>query len=119
MCEISTAVCSNYVSSGIGLKFVNWTFEPLSGNYNTPPEIASLILTKPIEEKLLVIPISLRYGARGSIEGGFGEYFFGVSFNFGAGNLPESKELKNLFDERPMRDLAFNIGYLWGIGWAD
>lgn len=110
---------SGYISSGIGLKFVNWTYKAVDGYGSVPPEISYLVPRNSIEEKLLVIPLSLRFGRRGSIDGAFGEYFFGFSYNLKAGNLPQSDELKNFFNEKPMRGFAFNLGYLWGIGWAD
>lgn len=110
---------SGYISSGIGLKFVRWNLSPSTNYYTPPDEIASLLPSQNIEEKKLIIPVSLRLGHRGSLDGVFGEYFFGVSYNIGAGNFPEDSYLKNFYDKKPMRSLSFNIGYLWGIGWAD
>lgn len=111
---------SGYISSGIGLKFVKWTFD--ASEISEIP--AGLILPYPsdlLEEKLTVVPLSLKLGSRGSMDGFFSEYYIGFTYNLGADKLPQDDALKNFTadSEKPMNKLAFTLGYSFGIGWAD
>ena len=74
-----------------------------------------------------LIPISLKLGYRGSIDGLFGDYFIGI--NYIPGGSSKNTGI-NSIDNYPLLDsenrtvdcyksIAFTFGMAFGIGWAD
>lgn len=110
---------STYISTGIGLKSVKWYLKPEIDNNSIPESFQGKFSNSPINENKLVVPITFRLGRRGSLDDTFGDISIGVSYNLGANGLNENKYLKYLFEESPMRNIAFGINYSFGFGWAD
>lgn len=108
---------SMYVSSGIGFKSVKWTFIAAS-DYNIPDSLITFTAGTMID-KTTIIPLSIKIGGRGSMDGWFGDWFLGFNYNLGVDKLPAKQSFKDLEFEKPMHKLAFTAGYSFGIGWAD
>lgn len=69
-----------------------------------------------VEAKKTLLPIGLRLGVRGSLEGGFADLYTQVGYNIGGG---ESAFSQAYFSGRDfdLSSMSFTLGLAYGFGW--
>ncbi len=97
-----------YISSGIAYRTIDTKFTDFTyGN------------SEVTKKTYHVLPITLRIGHRGSMDGFFGDLFVGTTFIPGASSIkPGPTIFHDEVDHSFIRGLSFNFGWSMGIGWA-
>ncbi len=68
-----------------------------------------------VEGNGLLIPVGLRIGVRGALDGGYGDFYLAVGQNIGSGEA--FTKLPFLLEESMPSKLMFQLGLAYGIGW--
>jgi hypothetical protein len=111
-------VKSAYLATGIGYRQIDFSMS--TQNYNSSSPDAEAISRGAPLQRITMVPIYLKIGSRGEIDGWFGDYFIGLNFNPGAGNQKSGNQtIDNLLNEKYFRTFSFTFGLAFGLGWAD
>lgn len=100
---------SGYIASTLGFKKVNYGYSDEEGGEGDLS----------LKESKLIIPLGLRLGWRGSIDGWFGDGFIGAGLNIGASSEVKDPIIKAFNKNSSISTIYFTAGYSFGIGWAD
>jgi hypothetical protein len=111
-----------YMSMGIGIRSVKYIFHtgPLDKySYDSQSVPHDLQLKDGYSENLVVVPLILRVGARGRIQGFFPDFSFGMGFNIAHGKTIEDKTITRTWDLSVPSLSGFTVtgGISFGIGW--
>ena len=110
-----------YMSMGIGVRSVKYILHLgyLSSYYddeNIPPDLRG---KDGYEETLTVIPLVLRIGARGVMDGFFPDFSFGMGYNFSNDKTIKDKKITQTWDLSvpKLSGLTITGSIAFGIGW--
>ena len=109
-----------YVSSGIALRKATYTMDIYSANYNQSGLPATSIPLGVTQKSYSLIPLSFKVGWRNSIDGWFGDYNIGISYIPG-GNYRNTgnPNIDQYLTKQGIRSFCINVGFSFGVGWAD
>jgi hypothetical protein len=110
-----------YVSSGIGIRTFHHILDIYGAQFDVPyASLSQSIVDGTHTEDVTLIPVTLKLGQRGSIDGWFGDWFLGLSFIPGAsGKLPPANSPYDKSSYLSLKGVSFVFGLNFGIGWAD
>ena len=110
-----------YMSMGIGIRSVKYIFHTgaVTDLYDSEDVPHDLEKKDGYYEKLTVIPLILRVGARGDMDGFFPDFSFGIGYNFSHDKTVEDKTITKTWDLSVPKLSALTIvaGISFGIGW--
>jgi len=110
-----------YMSMGIGIRSVKYIFHVGSvDDYYSDEDVPHDLEKKDgYFEKLTVIPLILRVGARGNMEGFFPDFSFGIGYNISHNKTVEDKTITKTWDLSvpELSGLTIVAGISFGIGW--
>ena len=110
---------ATYVSFGLALHTINYTWSIRKNYYYSSGTtlVPDDFREGDFKESVTTVPLTIRLGARGAINGSFGDYSIGFRYNLSGDKGPTNKTYKYVA-ESSLRDLSFIFCMSWGIGWA-
>lgn len=109
-----------YVSSGIAYRMTSATITTYSIFATPGNESIANQLSAGGKKDNILIPISISFGGRGSLDDWFGDYFIGFSYIPGADKKSSGNPtLDTAIGKGYYRNFCINFGLRVGFGWAD
>ena len=103
---------SAYIGSTLGVRYVRQT---ITGDVQTGSSTSSNSYTRYTDEgNGVVIPIGLRLGVRGALEGGYADIYVGLGYAIGSGAELTTAPFRE--EESELSSVNFQLGFAFGFG---
>ena len=105
---------AGYIASTIG--FRNIKMNMVLTELTTDAFGYDKFITRTLNKNTMIIPIGLRLGARGELDGWYQDLYLNVGYNIGSSKKPYGTEVV-LEKSDEISGLWFSLGYAFGVGW--